>query len=205
VVVRDPSAVRVEIDEGQGLRTILPASAQAARATLPDTAPPFHEGLRQKTVLRRIAAGPLEVWCPTCDPEMKTLVPLDGRMTLGKDFHVANFDFTQREMRVHFTDGRWGPFSTGSTYDADVVSPWTNVVIIRRVSTPDRGFGVKMLISAAIAAALGGLSLGAGVANRQTVPTAFGAVLLPLGGILAISGGWYAFAPADEHVLFKSY
>jgi hypothetical protein len=205
VMVRDPSAVRVEIDDGKEVRTILPPSPQESHVLLPDTAPPFHEGLRQRTVLRRIAAGPIEVQCATCDPEMKTLVPLDGRMTLGQSFHVAKFDFAQKEMRVHFTDGRAAPYGTGSTYDADVVTPWTNVAIIRRVSTPDRAFGVKLLLAAAIGIALGGLGLGDGVADHQTVPTVFGAVFVPLGAMLGIAGCWYAFAPADEHVLFKSY
>ncbi|MGO8997312.1 MAG: hypothetical protein ACLQVI_28690, partial [Polyangiaceae bacterium] len=192
VMVRDPSAVRVEIDEGKGLETVLPPSAVEAKVPLPDTAPPFEEGLRQKTVLRRIAAGPIEIQCAKCEPEMKTLVPLDGRMTLGESFFVEKFDFTQREMRVHFVDRRIGPYSTGSTYDADVVTPWTNVAIVRRVSTPDRGLGTKLLLSAAIGAVLGGLGLGDGVADRETTPLVFGAVLLPLSAILAIAGGWYA-------------
>jgi hypothetical protein len=205
VTVRDPSAVRVEIDDGRGLRTLLPPSPVQKDAPLPDSAPPFDPGLRQPTLVRREPAGPIEITCATCRPEAKTLVPMDGRMTLGESFHVQKFDFTQREMRVHFVDEREGPYRTSSTYEADVVTPWTNVATVRRVSTPDRSLGVKLLLSAAVGGVLGGIGLGDGVASHQESITIFGAVILPLAAILAISGGWYALAPPDEHVLFNGH
>lgn len=203
MTVRDPSAVRVEIDDGKGLRTLVPPSAQKGEIPLPDTAPPFQSGIRAATSIERLPAGPIEIRCPECTPVAKTLVPLDGRMTLGESFRVEVFDFTQREMRVHFTDSREGRYGNPSAYEADVVTPWTNVALVRRVSTPDRGLGVKLLLSAAVAAALGGLSLCDGVADHRPVSTGFAAVILPLAVVLAVGGGWYAIAPAEEHVLFR--
>lgn len=212
MTVRDPSAVRLEIDAGKGLRPLLapaagPGSAADSAAerevTLPDTAPPFHAGLRAKTAARRLPRGAIELRCPDCTPDVKTLVPIDGMMTLGQSFFVEKFDFAQREMRIHFTDIRDGLYGTPSAYEADVVTPWTNVALVRRVSTPDRGFGVKLLLSAAIAAALGGLSLGDGVADNHPSITVFGAVVLPLAAVLASVGGWYALAPAEDHILFQ--
>ncbi len=203
--MRDPSAVRIELDDGKGLREILPPSAQKARVPVPDTAPPFQEGIREKTSLEREPAGAIEIRCDTCSPQDKTLVPLDGRMTLGQSFHVANFDFTQREMRVHFTDSRDGRYGTPSAFEADVVSPWTNVALVRRVSTPDRGLGVRLLLSAAIGAVLGGLSLGDGVLGHQNTVTAFGAIVLPISAVLAVAGGWYSFAPPERLTLFRAH
>jgi hypothetical protein len=203
VRVKDPSAVRLEIDEGEGLRTLLPPSPTHAEVPLPDTAPPFQAGIRAKTTVERVASGPIDIHCPECAPDSKTLVPLDGRMTLGESFRVEKFDFSQREMRVHFVDSREGRYGNPSAYEADVVTPWTNVALVRRVSTPDRALGVKLLLSAAIGAVLGGLSLGDGVAGGHPQVTIFGAIVLPLAAILAVSGGWYAFAPSEEHVLFR--
>jgi hypothetical protein len=218
VTVRDPSAVRIEIDAGKGLRALLAPRASGAgdgaadsppeaegEVTLPDTAPPFQEGMRAKTTVQRMPRGAIEVRCPDCHPDVKTLVPMDGVMTLGQSFRVDKFDFTQREMRVHFIDTREGPYGTPSAYEADVVTPWTNVALVRRVSTPDRSLGVKLLLSAAIAAALGGLSLGDGVADGHPTITVFGAVILPLAAVLAVTGGWYALAPADDHILFRGH
>ncbi len=205
VTVRDPAAVRVEVDEGEGLRTLLPASMDALAVGIPDTSPPFEQGIRTPTTAHRIARGAIEIRCPECSPDEKTLVPLDGVMTLGERFHVAKFDFTQREMRVHFVDSREGRSGNPSTFEADVVTPWSNVALVRRVSTPDRGLGVRLLLSAAIATALGGLSLGDGVADGHPTVTIFGAIVLPLAGVLAIAGGWYTFAAPDEHVLFDGH
>jgi hypothetical protein len=205
VTVRDPSAVRVEIDDGKGPRTLLPPSAQKGEIPLPDTAPPFQAGLRTPTSLARAPAGAGEVRCDECSPAVKTLVPIDGRMTLGENFRVEAFDFTQREMRVHFTDSREGRYGNPSSFEADVVTPWTNVALVRRVSTPDRGLGVKLLVSSAIAAVLGGLSLGDGIGDRHPVVTGFAAVILPISVILAVSGGWYAFAAPEDHVLFRGH
>jgi len=218
VTVRDPSAVRVEIDAGKGLRALLAPAAASAPATpattdpatepevtLPDTAPPFQPGVRAKTTMRRLPRGAIEVRCPECSPDVKTLLPLDGQITFGQSFRVEKFDFAQREMRVHFIDIREGPYGTPAAYEADVATPWTNVALVRRVSTPDRGLGVKLLLSAAIAAALGGLSLGDGVADEHPSVTVFGAIVLPLATVLAVAGGWYALAPADEHTLFQGH
>jgi hypothetical protein len=214
VTVRDPSAVRVEIDEGKGLRTLLAPGAAGGAAgdfvaepevTLPDTAPPFQPGLRGKTAVRRLPRGAIEVRCADCSPDVKTLVPIDGQLTLGENFRVEKFDFAQREMRIHFTDSRDGLYGTASAYEADVVTPWTNVALVRRVSTPDRGLGVKLLLSGAIVAALGGLTLGDGVADNHPSITVFGAFVLPLAAVLAAVGGWYALAPADDHVLFQGH
>lgn len=205
VTVRDPAKVRVEIDEGQGLRTLLPPSSEASEVPIPDAAPPFRPGLRTATKVQRVTRGAIEISCPECDPDEKTLVPLDGRMTLGESFHVDTFDFSQPEMRIHFVDGRDGRYSNPSTYEADVVTPWTNVELVRRVSTPSRALGVRLLLSAAIAAALGGLALGEGVGDGHPVSTGFGAIILPIAGVLAVAGGWYSFAPPDEHILFRGH
>jgi hypothetical protein len=204
VTVRDPSEVRVEIDEGRGLRTVLPPGAEKLAAPLPDTAPPFEPGIRAKTTVERVERGGIEIRCDDCSPDLKTLLPLDGRMTLGDSFRIEKFDFTQREMRVHFEDTREGRYGTPSAFVADVVTPWTNVNLVRRVSIPNRSLGVRLLLSAAIGAVLGGLSLGDGVFDHRPTVTAFGAIILPLSAVLAVAGGWYSFAPADEHVLFKS-
>jgi len=187
------------------MHTLLPPSPEKLEVPVPDTAPPFEEGIRGKTTVDRIAAGPIEIRCSECSPDVKTLVPLDGEMTLGDNFRVAKFDFTQREMRVHFTDTREGRYGTASTFEADVVTPWTNVLLVHRVSTPDRGLGVKLLLSAAIGAVLGGLTLGDGVADGHPTITAFGAIILPLAAVLAVGGGWYALAPSQDLTLFKSH
>lgn len=200
--VRDPSGVRMEIDSPEGPRTVLPPGATAAEIPLPDSTPPFEGGLHQKTVVRRLPAGPIEIACDKCSPDVKTLVPMNGRLTLGESFQVAKFDFTRSEMRVHFTDVRTGEFNTMASYDADVVTPWTNVSEVRRVSTPDRGFGFKLLLSAAIGAVLGGFALVDGVADHREASTIFAAVLLPISGILGIGGSWYVLAPSREQVFF---
>jgi hypothetical protein len=216
ITVRDPSAVRVEIDEGKGLRTLLPASASpslheshegahAVEVPIPDAAPPFQSGLRTPTSVARSAGGVIEIHCDECSPAVKTLVPPDGKMTLGASFRVAAFDFTQPEMRVHFVDARPGRYDNLSAFEADVVTPWTNVALVRRVSTPDRALGTKLLLSSAIAAALGGLSLGDGIGDHHPVVTGFAAVILPVALVLAVSGGWYAFAEPEEHVLFRGH
>jgi hypothetical protein len=197
--------MRVEIDAGKGLRTLLPPSPEKAEVVLPDTAPPFDPGLRQTTVVRRVAAGPIEVSCEKCSPDEKTLVPMNGRITLGQSFRVEKFDFTQREMRIHFTDTREGPFHTGSTYEADLVTPWTNVTLVERVSTPDRAFGVKLIMSAAVAGVLGGVALGDGLGTHTDQTTVLGAAVLPIAALLAIAGGWYALAPPEDHVLFRGH
>jgi hypothetical protein len=145
----------------------------------------------------------IEIHCDECSPSVKTLVPPDGKMTLGASFEVATFDFTQREMRVHFVDARSGRYDNLSAFEADVVTPWTNVALVRRVSTPDRGLGTKLLLSSAIAAALGGLAMGDGIADHHPVVTGFSAIILPLALVLAVSGGWYAFAEPQEHILFR--
>ena len=203
VTVRDPSAVRVEVDTPSGPRTALEPGATETTVTLPETSPPFEEGsAKQKTSLHRVAAGPIEVLCDACDPKAKTLVPMNGQMTLGQEFRVAKFDFTGKEMRIHFTDARGAQFGTVSSYDADVVTPWINVNEVKRVSTPDRGFGIKLLLSAAIGAVLGGFAVGDGVADHRQASVIFAGVILPISGILAISGSWYAVAPPREQILF---
>ncbi len=157
-----------------------PPCAEKLEVAVPDTAPPFDPGIRAKTTLDRVERGAVEIRCGECSPDLKTLVPLDGRMTLGESFRVQKFDFTQREMRVHFDDSRDGRYGTPSAFAADVVTPWTNVALVRRVSTPNRGLGVRLLLSAAIGAVLGGLSLGDGVADGHPTITVFGAIILPL-------------------------
>jgi hypothetical protein len=154
--------------------------------------------------VERVAAGPIEIRCADCEPQRRTLVPLDGNIVLGEGFQTAKLDFTQHEMRIHFTDFRDGPYHTISAYDADAVTPWANVAVVKRVSTPDRGTGTKLLLSAAVCGVLGGLSLVDGLANQHTTTEVFGAVFLPLSAFLFIAGGWYAFAPSDERVLFKA-
>jgi hypothetical protein len=203
VTVRDPSAVRVEIDEGKGLHTLLAPSSQAETVAIPGTVPPYHEGLREKTALERQSNGAIEIACGTCIPERKVLVPPDGNMPISESFQTAKIDFTQSELRLHFTDDRGGPYSTTSTYDADAVTPWKNVVKVERVSAPNRTIGERLLITAAVAGAIGAFSLIDGVGNHHTTTTVFGAVFIPVGVILLAAGGWYELAPADEKVLFK--
>jgi hypothetical protein len=204
-MVRDPSAVRIEVDEGKGPQLLLAPGAQEDHADVPDTAPPFHEGLRQKTTVERMAAGPIEIQCGDCAPQRRTLVPLEGKIVLGEEFEHEKIDFTQHEMRMHFTDAREAPYHTESTYEGEAVTPWTNVSVVTRVSTPNRAVGERLLLSAAICGALGGLSLVDGVTNHHTTTEAFGAVFLPISTFLLIAGGWYSFAPADEKVLFKAH
>jgi hypothetical protein len=202
VTVRDPSAVRVEVDRGKGLQVLLPEGASSNEVPLPDTSPPFREGYREKTVVRRLPAGPIVLACAKCDPEEKTLVPLDGTITFGSKFGVQSFDWTQKEMRVHLRDGRDASYGTVSAFDAEVVTPWSNVVQVRRASTPDRYLGLKLLLSAAMGIALGSFALGDGVSNHHATTTTFGAIILPISGVLAIGGGWYALAPTRELILF---
>jgi hypothetical protein len=195
--------VRVEIDEGKGLHALLPPTPEQAEIAIPATTPPFEPGFRQPTTVKRLPAGPIEIACATCAPREKTLVPMDGRMTLGHSFLIHKFDFTQHEMRVHFVDIREAPFGATSIYAADVVTPWDNVISVHRVFEPDRGLGVKLLLSALAGGTLGGVALGDGVGTHATPPTVLGAVLLPLAAVLAIGGFWYALAPDYEQTLFS--
>jgi hypothetical protein len=204
VTVRDPSAVRVEVDDGHGLRTLLSPSSQPSESVeIPMTEPPYEPGVHQKTTLQRETGGAIEVLCGECAPNKKVLFPADGKLVLGDDFLGGKIDFTKSELRIRFTDDRAGPWDSFSTYNADAVTPWKNVALVERVSTPSRTVGGRLLITAAVVGALGAFSLIDGVGNHHTTTTVFGAVFLPISAFLFVGGGWYAFAPADEKVLFK--
>jgi hypothetical protein len=204
LTVRDPSAVRVEIDEGKGYHTVLSPSSQTDSYQLPGTVPPYHEGLREKTTFERQTGGAIEVVCNTCTPERRMLMPPTGKVTLGEEFLGEKIDFTQSEMRLRFTDDRGAQYNgSWSTYEAEAVTPWKNVALVERVSAPSRAVGERLLITAAVVAALGGFSLIDGVSNHHTTTLVFGGIFLPVSAILAVGGGWYAFAPEQDKILFK--
>jgi hypothetical protein len=195
--------VSIELQTPDGVRTALGPGAAETNVRLPDSSPPYEEGLREKTVVHRLAAGPIEVLCKTCQPEAKTLVRMSGFLTLGRDFQASQFDFTGKEMRIHFTDVRASKSGSRTAYSADVVTPWSNVNEVKRVLTPDRSFGFKLLLSAAVAAVLGGLALGDGIGDHHDASTVFAAVALPVAGLLGIDGAWYTLAPPRNEVLFR--
>jgi hypothetical protein len=203
VKVRDPSAVQVDIEDGQGkLVTVLPPAATASEAKIPSTSPPWAEGLRPEVVMRRLAAGPIEIRCEDCSPQSATLVALDGVVDLDDPFEMTSHPWTKSEMRIRFRDKRDAAYSTTTAYDAEVATPWTNVARVVRIDTPDRGLGFKLLASAAVLAVLGGFALQDGLSLHHSTTTAFAAIVLPLTIPLGATGIWYFFAPPQVHVIY---
>jgi hypothetical protein len=203
VKVRDPSAVQVDVEDEHGqMTTILPTAATASSATLPSTSPPWSEGTRPPTVLARKAAGPITIACADCDPGEATLVAMDGHVAFEAPFTYLGHPWTKREMRIRFRDRRATSWATTTSYTAELSTPWTNVAEVKRVGTPDRGLGFKLLASAAILAGLGIFALQDGLSLHHTTTTAFGAVMIPLSIPLGAGGAWYFLAPPEEHVLF---
>jgi hypothetical protein len=203
VKVRDPSAVQVDVEDAQGkLVTVLPPAATASEVKLPATSPPWEEGLRPDVVLRRLAAGPIEIHCEECSPQSATLVALDGEVDLDDPFVMTSHPWTKTEMRIRFRDRREASYSTMAAYDAEVATPWTNVARVVRIDTPDRGVGFKLLASTAVAAVLGGFALQDGLSLHHSTTTAFAAVVLPLTIPLGATGIWYFFAPPQVHVIY---
>jgi hypothetical protein len=201
VKVRDPAAVQIDVDDPEGKTvTVLPAGGTSA--TLPNTMPPWAEGLRPVVTLNRKPGGPLEVICDDCSPKIATLVDTDGVMNLGPPIRYLGHPFTKKELRVAFRDQREGRYGSSPTYGAELVTPWTNVVSVRRVETPDRGMGVKLLASAAIVAILGGFALEDGFDKNHSETKVFGFVALPFVIPLAAGGAWYMFAPPVDHPVF---
>lgn len=200
--VVDPTFVRVEIDSDKGMTTILPAGKEGAEAKLPDASPPYSPGYREPTMVRRYPNGAIDLVCDNCQPKAKMIVPPNGTIVFAPDFSVASFDWKRSEMRVRIHDERDASFGAWSAYDADIVSPWGNVAEIRRVSTPDRALGAKLVLSSLVCLALGGFALADGVPHHHDVPTTLGIVGLSVGGVLGIGGGWYFFAPSRNEVLY---
>jgi hypothetical protein len=202
VKVRDPAQVQVAVTTDDGMKTILPAGADAVDVALPDASPPFSAGYRDATILRRYEGGPVDVVCEKCSPANKTLVPVNRTIRFAPQFNVASFDWTRSEMRMHIKDTRDGEFGTRSSFEAEVVTPWTNVEEVRRVSAPDRYLGAKLILSSLVGFALGGFALGDGLSRNHPATTAFSAVILPISVALAAGGAWYFFAPEREQILF---
>ncbi len=202
VRVRDPSAVQVDIDNEQGkTTTVLAPAAVASEAQLPQTSPPFEEGTRTPTAVRRHAGGGVDVSCADCAPESRVLVASDGTIVFDSGITIMKLDWTKSEMRVRFRDRRATTFATTS-YDAAVATPWSNVAQVRRVSTPSRSMGLKLLLSAGVAGSLGAFALQDGVSLHHSTTTIFGAIILPLAVVLATGGTWYMVAAPQESVLY---
>jgi len=83
-----------------------------------------------------------------------------------------------------------------------VATPWTNVNQVRRISTPSRSMGLKLLLSGGVAATLGVFALQDGVSEHHSTTTIFGAIILPLAVVLATGGSWYLLAAPRESVLY---
>jgi hypothetical protein len=203
VRVRDPSAVQVDIEDQHGkTTTLLAPAATASDVPLPQTSPPFEEGVRMDTSMRRHAPGPIDVHCADCDPDTRVLVATDGTIEFDPGMRILKLDWTRNEMRIRFRDERLGAFGSRSAYEAAVATPWSNVAQVRRVSTPSRSMGLKLLLSAGVAGTLGGFALQDGVSLHHSTTTIFGAIILPLAVVLAIGGTWYMVAAPQETVLY---
>jgi hypothetical protein len=203
VKVRDPSAVQLDAEDEHGkTTTLLAPSATASEVVLPATSPPFEEGMRSATTLRRHAAGPIDAHCAECDPETRILVAADGTIEFDPTLQITKLDWTKTEMRIRFRDRREAGFGSPSSFDAAVATPWTNVAQVRRVSTPSRAMGLKLLLSAGVGATLGAFALQDGLSLHHQTTTIFGAIILPLAAVLAAGGSWYMFAPPQETVLY---
>jgi hypothetical protein len=203
VRVRDPSAVQVDIEDEHGkTTTLLAPAATASEVPLPQTVPPFEEGIRMATTVRRHAPGPIDVHCAECDPETRVLVASDGTIQFDPDVRIVKLDWTRNEMRILFRDRRGASFGSTSTYEAAVATPWSNVAQVRRVSTPSRSMGLKLLLSAGVAGTLGAFALEDGVSLHHPTTTIFGAIILPLAVVLATGGTWYMVAAPQETVLY---
>jgi hypothetical protein len=200
--VRDPSAVEIDIDDGRGKNlAVLPPSASASRAPLPMGSPPFVEGLQEAVTLRRRAAGAVDAICASCDPDARALVAPDGTIEFGPGLQITKLDWTKAEMRIRFRDIRAVTFGKAE-YDASVATPWSNVAQVRRVSTPNRAMGLKLLLSAGVAGALDAFAFQNGLSTNNSSTTILGAVILPIAVALAAGGAWYSFAPPRESVLY---
>jgi hypothetical protein len=202
VRLRDPSGAGIDIEDEHGKTSpLLPPAANASAAPLPSTSPPFAEGLRPATTLKRRAAGAIDAVCDECDPEVRALVAPDGTIEFDSGLRVTKLDWTKSEMRIRFRDIRTTSFGT-TAFDASLATPWANVAQVRRVSTPNRAMGLKLLLSAGVTGALGGFALQDGVSLHHSATTVFGIAVLPVALALATGGAWYAFAPPQETILY---
>ncbi len=202
VKVRDPSGVEVDAEDEHGnASALLVPAANASSVPIPSTSPPFVEGLRPTTSVQRRAAGAIDTVCDDCDPSVRALVAPDGTVEFNARLRITKLDWTKTEMRIHFRDTRATTFGE-SAFDASIVTPWPNVSEVRRISTPNRATGLKLLLSAAVTGALGGFALQDGVSLHHSATTVFGIAVLPVALALLCGGGWYAFAPPRETLLY---
>jgi hypothetical protein len=203
VKVRDPSQVRLDVDDGRGDQTILAAGGKAEETMVPASSPPFTGAFSPPTALRRGADGSIEVHCEPCLEPDETILPETGVLQFGDELRIRELDWTRSEMKIRFRDMQAiepGP----APFRATIATPWSNVVSVHRTSTPDRAVGLRLLLSAGITGLLGTLAVIDAVNHSgHTTSLALGVPMLVVTVPLASIGGWYMFAPPREEDLYN--
>jgi hypothetical protein len=201
LTVRDPSLVRLEVDEGRGDQTIMAPGEKPEETMLPASHPPFSGVFSPATSLRRTAGGPIELHCETCEYEEQILLPDSGIVVFGDALRIRELDWKRQEMKIRFRQDQWVEAGDAS-FDAAIATPWSNVVSVHRTSTPNRGTGFRLLACAAITGLLGTFALVDAANNSRTTSLALGIPMLVITVPLLSVGGWYVFAPPREQDLY---
>jgi hypothetical protein len=201
VEVRDPSLVRVEVDEGRGDQTILAPGAEPESTMLPAGHPPNMGLFYVPTSFQRAAGGPITVECEKCKEPRRPLVSANGVIAFGDDLAIRELDWTRNEMKVRYRDFQETEVSS-AWFDAAVATPWSNVVRVHRTSTPDRAIGLRLLASAGITGVIGALAIIDAANSKRTTSLALGVPMLVVTVPLASVGSWYMFAPPREQDLY---
>jgi hypothetical protein len=201
VKVRDPSLVRVEVDDGRGDQTILAPGAQAETTMLPAGHPPFVGIFQTATSFQRVAGGPIAVECTTCNEGRREILSMGGVMVFGDQLLIRELDWSRGEMKIRYRDLQTTE-GTSAWFDAAVATPWSNVVQVHRTSTPDRAIGWRLLASAGVAGLLGTFAIIDAVNSKRNTSLALGVPMLVVTVPLLSGAGWYLFAPPREQDLY---
>jgi hypothetical protein len=193
ITVRDPSAVRVDVETRSGTTTALPASPDPSLVRVPESQPPV--------TLQRVAGGPIVLRCDDCGIEKQTLVPMRGAIELGDPLRFSDLDWTRKELSVAFVDASLAPTQV-APMQMSLATPWSNVASVARVRAPSRATGAKMLLAGLVVAGLGVFGVIDGASEHESVSTAFGLAAMVIAAPLLGGAGWYLFAPSRTTWLY---